>query len=78
MTFFGGWVFELAYGCGLTTPIPPVDGPDQTHIFIEQGATPGELFPQGFVLRSFEFEPGDLYVYQNENNDRTAFFNGGP
>ena len=78
MTFNGREFFEIEYFCEMADPFPPVDERDHTHMSIGYCEAPGELFPTVFVIRSFAFDPGVLYVYQNENSEGTAFFNCRP
>ena len=77
MTFTGKEFFEIEYYCELDKPFPAVEG-DFAHMTLGYCEAPGEVFPTVFVIRSFEFEPGVLYVYETENSDGTAFFNCRP
>ena len=74
MSFDGQWFSEIEYYCELDRPIPRPDWTrDETHIRPGYCEEPGALFPAVFVLRTFQFEPGLLYVYQGQDGQPQVF-----
>ena len=75
MSFDGTWFSEIEYHCELSEPIPRPDWTgDQTHIRPGYCEEPGALYPKVFVLRTFQSEPGLLYVYEDETGSAQAYF----
>ncbi|WP_422025790.1 hypothetical protein [Roseovarius sp.] len=75
MSFDGKWFSEIEYSCELSEPIPRPDWTrDATHIRPGYCEEPGALYPKVFVLRTFQSEPGLLYVYEDETGSARAYF----
>ncbi len=74
MTFNGTEFWEIEYYCEIADPLPPVAGRDVTHVSAGYCEEPGALFPDVFVIRAFQSEPGILYVYQGDNGESTTFY----
>uniref|UniRef100_UPI003B524944 hypothetical protein n=1 Tax=Roseovarius indicus TaxID=540747 RepID=UPI003B524944 len=75
MSFDGKWFSEIEYYCELSEPIPRPDwSGDETHIRPGYCEEPGALFPKVFVLRTFQSEPGVLYVYEDETGAPQTYF----
>jgi hypothetical protein len=77
MTFNGAEFFEIEYFCEMSEPMLPVPGRDATHISAGYCEEPGALYPTVFVIRSFQSEPGTLYVYDSDNSEGTLFYSCG-
>jgi hypothetical protein len=75
MSFDGAVFSEIEYFCELAQPMTRPDWQsDTTHVSAGYCEEPGALFPGVFVLRTFQSEPGLLYLWQDETGTPTTFF----
>lgn len=75
MSFDGEMFYEIEYHCMLANPVTATTWLNtDTHVSPGYCEEPGALYPDVFVIRRFESEPGTLYVYQGDTGEPQMFY----